>query len=578
MLGKLSHMKNLFMLAFLIIIYISSSQSVVAIEKTATVKVSELNVREGPGLSFPVITTLKKNEIFPVLSEKKDWLQLKIDNSQGWVANWLVNLESNTSMTKIKPTVDALRVRTGPDTTFQIIGHIYPHQSFIKLQDTGTWTEIKYEDSKAWVFTKFTKIIDSTKTSTSETDTDIVKNKNSQDRTNIGEITATILNVRSRPVLDAEIIGKLKENERVAIINKENDWYHISFEEKDAWIYGEYVELISSNQKQEDSIPEKEITVVNATILNVRSQPSLDAKILGKLFEGESIESISTTVDWTKIKFNNGEAWVASEFLATKKQEKSEVIILHNGTNIRKGPSTNTAVVQRAYEGDRFEILGLEGDWYRIKLPNKEIAFVAGWIVETNGQVEKVERPGITKFLKDKIIIIDPGHGGKDPGTTGMNGTIEKELTLKTAKLIVEKLNAAGAKAIITRKDDRYISLKDRVSLAHYYHADAFISLHYDSTPYMYVNGITSFYYEKGKDLTLSKAIHRELIKGTGLSDRKVRQANYFVLRENKQPSVLLELGFLSNKNEEYKVKTSDYQEKATQAIYTGLAHYFKEN
>ena len=167
--------------------------------------------------------------------------------------------------------------------------------------------------------------------------------------------------------------------------------------------------------------------------------------------------------------------------------------------------------------------------------------------------------------------MLDPGHGGRDQGAEGANGTLEKELTLRTAKLLANKLEAAGVNVILTRSKDEYVSLYERINNP----ADAFISLHYDSINDKSIHGHTSYYYYS-YEKELAATIHRHIAESNNLKDRGVRYGDYFVTRENSNPSVLLELGYLSNPNEEGVIKTKKYREAVTTAIVKGLTEYFK--
>ena len=612
----------------------------------AIIKAETINVRKGPGLTYPVIQQLHKNEKYKILSSKEEWIELQIkDNKTGWVANWLV--EKQTQIEKVTPTVDNLRVRTGPGLNFKVIGHISKGEVFPKLTENENWFEIGYHDENAWVSANYMKVYQAQQNKFKKQDeprskkgkiiasilnvrskpnlsadiigklkegdiVSFVEKKADWVKVNIdhkmgwvhqdyieeitgsvnvdpkketnkvkGKITATTLNVRSNPSLTSDIIGKLKEGEIISLLEEKKDWYKINFQQKTGWVFSKYVNKLKNNEKKNESSEETESKIgkVNATILNVRSIPSLKGDIVSRLENGEEVKVISTQDDWTEIQLKNQEkAWVASRYLEIEGQKTQPIVtIIHNGTNIRKGPSTNTEVLKRSNKGDQFPILQKEGDWYQIKLKNGTIDYVAGWIVSVSGNIEKVNHPGIEQYFEGKTIVIDPGHGGKDRGTTGVSGTIEKHLTLKTAKLLADKLKASGAKVILTRNNDHYISLKYRVSISHYYDADAFLSIHYNSTPYSYVKGISTFYYSEETDKKLAETVHKELLNSTGLKNRRVKYGNYHVIRENKQPSILLELGFLSNKQEEWHVKTNDFQEKATYGIYRGLAKYFQE-
>lgn len=105
--------------------------------------------------------------------------------------------------------------------------------------------------------------------------------------------------------------------------------------------------------------------------------------------------------------------------------------------------------------------------------------------------------------------------------------------------------------------------------------ADAFVSIHYNSSP-KNVSGTLTFYYSESDDLRLARSIENRLGQGIGLKSNGVSFGNYHILRENNLPAALVELGFLSNRNDEAVVRTSAYQKKAAKAIAEGLADYFK--
>ena len=161
------------------------------------------------------------------------------------------------------------------------------------------------------------------------------------------------------------------------------------------------------------------------------------------------------------------------------------------------------------------------------------------------------EKPNNQEPLKGKTIVLDPGHGGNDGGTTSIAGTHEKTLTLSIAKVVEQKLKNTGANVIMTRTDDTYISLQQRTNLSNQNHADAFISLHYNWSNDPSVHGLTDFYYQKSKDDPLAANILNEVAKQRGLNNDGTRFDDLDVLRNNSQPSTLIELGFLSNKQDD---------------------------
>ncbi|MCM3783377.1 N-acetylmuramoyl-L-alanine amidase family protein [Neobacillus mesonae] len=174
-----------------------------------------------------------------------------------------------------------------------------------------------------------------------------------------------------------------------------------------------------------------------------------------------------------------------------------------------------------------------------------------------------------------KIVVLDAGHGAQDGGTVGATGKLEKDfnlsLTLKVEALLKKESNI---EVILTRSGDTYPELLERAKIANNADADIFLSIHANSaTPS--ANGTETFY-KKSQDKALADIIHKHLIKATGLKDRKVKSANYSVLRNTDMPAALLEIGFLSNKAEEATLFDKDFQNKVAQSIVDGIKEYLK--
>lgn len=188
-------------------------------------------------------------------------------------------------------------------------------------------------------------------------------------------------------------------------------------------------------------------------------------------------------------------------------------------------------------------------------------------------ETEKIHYP--TNPLRNKTIVIDAGHGGYDVGAVGTTGSYEKDLTYLTAKELESELTILGANVLLTRSRDEFVSLGSRASFSNISNADVFISIHYNSFQEQpEVTGIETFYYyEEYKKL--AQHIQEGIIKSTNSRDRGIEQGDLFVLRKNTRPAVLLELGFISNKESETKLKTKAYQKQIVSGIVNGLRTYF---
>ena len=411
------------------------------------------------------------------------------------------------------------------------------------------------------------------------------------------ESTVTIetddLNVRSGPGLHHRIVTTLEKGTKYPFIQREKDWIQIQLtNEKKGWV-ADYLVTVQNEKEavQPRTANEKKLNrsigLITGDAVNVRKEPSLSGDIIGKMNSGVEVKVLEVEIDWVKIDFEEGIGWISAQFIDLKKaQSASEqndapirettVSILHNGTNIRKSPNTQAMILERAKEGDTYTAIQLKDDWYQIKLDNEEMGYVASWIVtELDPDINRKEdKKNGSHSLKNKTIVIDPGHGGVDGGTVGKNGTLEKRLTLETAKKLFVKLEQAGANVILTRNTDLYLPLTSRVVTGYYRNADAFISLHYDNSKDKDVHGLTTYFYHPWQK-ELAVELHSAAVERTKQNDRGVRFGDYYVIRENNKKAVLIELGYLSNPAEELLVRSDEYQNSAATGIYEGLGRFF---
>src|SRR5690625_4511066 len=181
--------------------------------------------------------------------------------------------------------------------------------------------------------------------------------------------------------------------------------------------------------------------------------------------------------------------------------------------------------------------------------------------VSADIQVEKGLLDGYT-------IVLDAGHGGKDGGAVGANGTVEKEITFITAEHIRQELQKYDATVQFTRMGDIFVELEDRVQMDY---ADLFISIHYDGFESEKVNGITTYYYHQ-RDEQMARTIHQNIMdEELDARDRGVSHGDYYVLRENQVPAVLLELGYITNPQDEERMNQEDFQQHIAQAVADGV-------
>ena len=482
--------------------------------------------------------------------------------------------EAETQSVIVNPKL--INIRSGPGLTYAVIGSLKKGDRVNILATSDDWLQINVGNEKGWIASWLVSPSDKSATTSS---------------TIVSRVDG--LNIRSGPSVGSAILGRLNAGDEAIMTSRDESWAQVVVNGTNGWVHADYITEIAGQTKQESTAVKIDTFTIAVDALNVRKDADLSSKRVGLIYKDESYEVLEVNGNWIQISFENGKTgWVysfhgtvSSSTSGAKKEATNlkSVTILSNGTNIRESATTTSPVATRANAGEQFTIASESGDWYEVALPKGGSAFVAKWVVSTNNEdinqqqsklKNQTRAPGTLKGL---TIVIDPGHGGNDRGSTGARGTDEKNITLLTSELLASKLKAAGANVILTRETDTYVSLRKRVAVSHQFEADAFISVHYDSTTTASVAGFTTYYtHERQKSLATS--VNKGLSSTIALRDRGTQPGDYLVLRENRQNAILIELGFLSNPGEELTVTTDKFREQATLGIYNGLLDYFNSN
>ncbi|WP_173184672.1 N-acetylmuramoyl-L-alanine amidase family protein [Paenibacillus alginolyticus] len=170
-------------------------------------------------------------------------------------------------------------------------------------------------------------------------------------------------------------------------------------------------------------------------------------------------------------------------------------------------------------------------------------------------------------------VVIDAGHGDNDPGALSITGKHEKDFTLATAKKVEQLLvQDKRVNVLMTRSDDTFIPLDGRVSFANDIQSDLFLSIHGNSAKAA-VSG-TETYYNRPESIAFANVIHKNVVAAAGFPDRKVRQADFRVITKTTMPAVLVEVGYLSNKNDESAMYKEAFQDKVAVSIVAAIKEY----
>lgn len=176
-------------------------------------------------------------------------------------------------------------------------------------------------------------------------------------------------------------------------------------------------------------------------------------------------------------------------------------------------------------------------------------------------------------------VVIDPGHGGPDPGAVGIGGLRETDVVLDVGLQVAQLLQARGVQVLLTRTSEVDVDLPPRVSLANSSGADVFVSLHANALSMARpdVNGVETFYFEGGRSRRLAELVQDRLMAiSPGTPDRGARPGRFFVIRRTVMPSVLTEMGFVTGEIDAPRLADADYRRRLAQAVATAILDFLQ--
>ncbi|WP_041710571.1 N-acetylmuramoyl-L-alanine amidase [Prochlorococcus marinus] len=177
-------------------------------------------------------------------------------------------------------------------------------------------------------------------------------------------------------------------------------------------------------------------------------------------------------------------------------------------------------------------------------------------------------------------VVLDPGHGGPDPGAIGIGGVKEADVVLDVSKRVRNLLSKKGVNVRMTRNKEVDLDLPPRVSIANRTNADVFVSIHANASrgKRRDINGLETFYYTGWRGRLLAKKIQKQILKvSPGSPDRGVRQGRFFVIKNTRMPAVLVEIGFLTGRLDARRLEKSIHRERIAYAITKGILEYLSK-
>ena len=312
----------------------ASSQYIKASEDTSVydkkiVSVDRLNMRSGPSTSYRVLKILTKGTEVEIISTSGDWSKVKCSGTTGYVKNeYLSNPSSNennsTAIKYVKAT--SLNVRSGPSTSYSILGKLKLNDKVEVLGETSTWSKINYNGKVAYVSSEF--LSDSKSDTNGENSTEV------KPTTVTKYVKATSLNVRSGPSTSYSILGKLKLNDKVEVLGETSTWSKINYNGNTAYVSSEYLSdsvIDSGSDNSTEVRPTIQNKKVTSNTLNVRSGPGTSYTKIGVLYKGNVVKGISEKNGWIEINYNNQTGYISSDYVVNTSESESSSSVNSSG-------------------------------------------------------------------------------------------------------------------------------------------------------------------------------------------------------------------------------------------------------
>ncbi|MGG4491630.1 N-acetylmuramoyl-L-alanine amidase [Metabacillus idriensis] len=292
---------------------------------------------------------------------------------------------------------------------------------------------------------------------------------------------------------------------------------------------------------------------------------------------------------WAEANHNGKTGYLKSSDIVNKPVDVEEIApeeliyYVRENLSLRTNKSTSSSIILTIPRGKEVEVLNtaeLKDDWVSVKYSGK-----TGYVSAKYLTLEPVAK----ETELNKVIVIDPGHGGKDPGAIG-NGMQEKDVTLAVGKTAADKLKKLGYDVHMTRSDDTFLSLNERTDFSYSKKAGVFVSLHMNSSTATSANGTETFATngsgsfstasmtdkEKADSAKLAAFIQSRLVTALKTTNRGIKEEAFYVIDKNYTRSVLIEMGFISNKNDASIFKTNSGRDTAAEAIAQGVNDFYQ--
>lgn len=390
--------------------------------------------------------------------------------------------------------------------------------------------------------------------------------------------TTANLNLRLSAATWSPVLLTIPNGATVKYVSTYGSWYKVSYGGKTGYVASQYVKVSTASTMTPSSASYYKTTVN----LNMRLTAASWSRVLTTIPNGATVKYVSRYGSWYKVSYNGKTGYVASQYLsATGAPTTTTSTTSYQTTvnlNMRLSAASWSTVLMTIPNGATVKYISKYGSWYKVSYGGK-----TGYVASEYLKPATTTTP-TTSTGTGRTIVIDAGHGGNDPGAV-YGSSYEKVIAFDIAARLASTLsNSYGYNARMTRSNDVYLSLAQRVELTKSYRGSAFVSIHNNSSTNASYHGhevlvptgesyTTNPYISASR--SLGAAINRELgVRIPTIRNRGVKYQNVYVVGKNSVPSTLIEYGFISNSNDRSHLTSTTYRQRMADATASGI-HQF---
>ncbi|MDD4067122.1 MAG: SH3 domain-containing protein [Clostridia bacterium] len=273
---------------------------------TGKITGDNVRMREGNSTDYKIISYLKKGSEVNIITKDKDWYSVEYNTVYGWVSADYITVmydEESNIINKIVDVSSVLNVRSGPETSYSVVGKVFDGDKVVVLEQGNTWDKIQIEDVIGWVKNEYLIMDNATGVYT-------VVESVKEDVYKLVSVSSK-LNVRNGPGTSYSIVGKLNNGAKVKIIDTNNKWEKIQYNDIEGWVLSEYL-YVSQIIKTD---PLNNVKVIKTTTeLNIREEANNDSKIISNVKSNEMLTVLEESNGWYKIKYNTKTGYIKASY------------------------------------------------------------------------------------------------------------------------------------------------------------------------------------------------------------------------------------------------------------------------